>query len=56
MSAGSAQPIYKLIKDEILRQIEVKIYGPNQCLPSERDLSAKYDTTRMTVRHALERP
>lgn len=53
MSAGSAQPIYKLIKDEILRQIEVKIYGPNQCLPSERDLSAKYDTTRMTVRHAL---
>lgn len=53
MSAGSAQPIYKLIKDDILRQIEEKIYGPNQCLPSERDLSAKYDTTRMTVRHAL---
>ena len=53
MSAGSAQPIYKLIKDDILRQIEEKIYGPNQCLPSERDLSVKYDTTRMTVRHAL---
>lgn len=53
MGATAAQPIYKLIKEDILRQIEEKIYRPNQCLPSERDLSLRYGTTRMTVRHAL---
>ena len=53
MAPSDTRPIYKHIKDDIIRQIEEKTYGPNQCLPSERDLSLKYETTRMTVRHAL---
>lgn len=53
MTESAAQPLYKYIKDDIVRQIKDGIYKPDQCLPSERDFCLIYGTTRMTVRHAL---
>ena len=53
MGQNAAQPIYRLIKDDIIREIGEGAYGTDQCLPSERDLAVRYSTTRMTVRHAL---
>ena len=53
MTEPAAQPLYKYIKDDIVRQIKDGIYKPDQCLPSERDFCLVYGTTRMTLRHAL---
>ena len=53
MTEPAAQPLYKYIKDDIVRQIKDGVYKPDQCLPSERDFCLIYGTTRMTVRHAL---
>ncbi len=53
MTEPAVQPLYKYIKDEIVRQIKDGVYKPDQCLPSERDFCLIYGTTRMTVRHAL---
>ena len=53
MTESAAQPLYKYIKEDIVRQIKDGVYKPDQCLPSERDFCLIYGTTRMTVRHAL---
>ena len=45
MTESAAQPLYKYIKDDIVRQIKDGIYKPDQCLPSERDFCLVYGTT-----------
>lgn len=44
-------PIYRQIKDLILKEIEAK--PANSPIASERELAVKYDASRMTVRNAI---
>lgn len=44
-------PIYRQIKDLILKEIEAK--PANSPIESERELAVKYDASRMTVRNAI---
>jgi DNA-binding transcriptional regulator YhcF (GntR family) len=47
-------PIYIQLKQLLRRQIEHGVYLPHQKLPSERDLSQRYNLSRMTARRALQ--
>lgn len=47
------QPRYRSIAAEIGRRIESRIYAPGSLLPSEAELAAEFNVTRMTVRQAL---
>lgn len=45
---------YRAIADELRSQVEAGQWGPGRLLPSEAELSAAYDASRVTVRKALE--
>lgn len=45
---------YRQIADDLRRQIDGGALAAGQVLPSEADLSAEYDASRVTVRKALE--
>ena len=45
---------YRTIADELRRQVEAGEYGAGGLLPSEAELSAAHDVSRVTVRKALD--
>jgi GntR family transcriptional regulator len=45
---------YRAIAEELRRRIEAGEFGSGRLLPSESELSASYDASRVTVRRALE--
>jgi GntR family transcriptional regulator len=49
----SPDPLYTQLKDSLVGDISAVRYSPHQRLPSERELSAHYNVSRMTVRQAL---
>lgn len=53
MKKPTNTPIYKEIRNIILAQIADGTLRPGQCLPSERDMCQLYNTSRMTVRQAV---
>ena len=44
---------YLVIYNEIAKQIDEKLWEPDQLLPSEHELKEQYDTSRETIRKAL---
>lgn len=46
-------PIYIQLKNYIKESINKKLYLPGQMLPSERELTEKFDVSRMTVRQSI---
>ncbi|WP_026672331.1 GntR family transcriptional regulator [Alkalihalobacterium bogoriense] len=50
---NSPLPIYYQLENKIREMIDSEELKPGDTLPSERDLSEKYDISRMTVRHAI---
>ena len=46
-------PRYRSIAAELTRRIEAQEFPPGSLLPSEADLAAEFEVTRMTVRQAL---
>lgn len=48
-----SEAIYKIIKKHIMQQINTKIYKPNDKIPTESELSKKFDVSRQTVNKAL---
>lgn len=55
MSApASSQPVYLVIRQTIMDRIECGDYPIGSPLPSENDLAAEFDTTRLTVRSAID--
>lgn len=50
----SPQPLYEQIKQYILERIESGEYAPNTKLPSERQLSDRFDVSRLTVSKAIK--
>ena len=49
----SDRPVYQQIADELRTRIHRGVYPPGSQLPSESDLVAEFDVTRITVRRAL---
>ena len=45
---------YQQIADSVRRRVEEGHYAPGRVLPSESELSAEFDASRVTVRRALE--
>lgn len=54
MRTNTSKPIYQQLISDLKKQIVNGVYKAGELLPSENDLSASYDTTRMTVRQALK--
>ena len=50
----SAKPMYVQLKDILELEIQQGIYGQDDRLPSEQELCAKYQVSRITVRQALK--
>ena len=46
-------PLYTQLKDTLVKDIVAGHYQPDQRLPSERELSARFNVSRMTVRQAM---
>ncbi len=53
LDTTSIVPLYKQLKDLILKEIEEGRLKPNQKIPTELELSERYQISRMTVRKAL---
>lgn len=53
MGGMSKQPKYRQVADALRREIDNGTYGPGSRLPSEADLSARFDASRNTVRSGL---
>ena len=53
LDASSIVPLYKQLKDLILKEIKEGKLKTNQKIPTEQELSEKYQISRMTVRKAL---
>ncbi|WP_151773675.1 GntR family transcriptional regulator [Streptomyces abyssomicinicus] len=49
----SKQPKYQQVADALRREIDNGTYGPGSRLPSEAELSARFDASRNTVRSGL---
>ena len=47
-------PLHKQISDWLRTQIEAGSFASNQKLPSESELSDKFNVSRVTIRHALQ--
>lgn len=53
VNKNSSIPIYIQLKKIIKERIENKAYLPGQIIPSEKELTEKYNISRMTVRQAI---
>jgi GntR family transcriptional regulator len=53
-SAGGVVPKYEVLREHLRHDIQAGMQ-PHDALPSERELMARYDVSRMTVREALTR-
>jgi len=51
---NSFRPIHAQIKDYLLSQIRSGEYGPGDRLPTENELTKKFQTSKSPVRQALE--
>src|ERR1700755_2988641 len=47
-------PLYQELQRVLRKAIDNRILGPDDALPSERDLAADFDVSRITVRKALD--
>jgi len=54
MKKMSGIPRYRIVYEDLRRQILEGVFKPGDLLPSENDLCRQYNLTRPTVRHALE--
>ena len=54
MSTSNVQPLYQQIYDDIKSDIESGVYQVDDKIPSETELSEKYNVSRITVRRAIE--
>lgn len=54
MDANSSIPLYRQLKNRLLKRINAGELKPYDRLPSERDLGDEFAISRMTVRQALQ--
>lgn len=53
LDQNSAIPLYKQLKEHILRDINAGLFSLGKKIPTENELSMKYDISRITVRNAI---
>jgi GntR family transcriptional regulator len=53
LARGSPKPLYRQLKDRLLRELEEGDRAPHSQLPSEREWVKKLGVSRITVRQAL---
>jgi GntR family transcriptional regulator len=53
LEKNQAKPLYQVVADAILKQIEDGAFNPGDRLPSENELCKLYEVGRNTVRHAI---
>jgi len=54
LDPNSAQPLYQQLQRALREAIETKVLGPEDALPSERQLAAELGISRITVRKAID--
>ena len=54
MAQSGKQLKYQKAKDTLLASIQEGQIGANECLPSERELCARFDVSRVTIRKAVD--
>src|SRR5689334_20084278 len=47
-------PKYQQVRAELRREIAAAVYQPGQKLPTDAELSARFDTSRLTIIRALQ--
>src|SRR5512133_628994 len=45
---------YQQIREELRREIEEGVYGPGRKLPTDAELSVRFETSRLTIIRALQ--
>ena len=53
VSSVNAQPLYKQVQAAIREAISAHTLKPDDALPPERELSAQFDVSRITIRKAI---
>ena len=53
LKSNQPKPLYQIVADAILEQIDEGVFQPGERLPSESELVKMFDVGRNTVRHAL---
>jgi GntR family transcriptional regulator len=53
LDPGSPLPLYQQLKIALRRALEAGVWAPDQAIPTERELTAQYGVSRITVRQAL---
>jgi len=54
LDQNSSQPLYQQLQRAIREAIETRVLGPDDALPSERQLALDLDVSRITVRKAID--
>ncbi|WP_396271368.1 GntR family transcriptional regulator [Ideonella sp.] len=54
LDPNSSQPLYQQLQRALREAIELRLLGPDDALPSERQLAADLQVSRITVRKAIE--
>jgi GntR family transcriptional regulator len=54
LDANSSQPLYQQLQRALRDAIEKRVLGPEDALPSERQLAADLGVSRITVRKAID--
>ena len=54
LDQNTSKPLYKQLEEVLLQQIETGVLIPGSKLPTEAELSEKYNVSRVTVRKALD--
>lgn len=52
--AGGSEPLYLSIRKTIMERITSGAYAAGTAIPSEHELSKEFETTRLTVRNAID--
>lgn len=54
LDESNSQPLYQQLQRGLRQAIEMKLLGPDDALPPERDLAEEFKVSRITVRKALD--
>src|SRR5512145_1474507 len=54
MPSPTFSPLYRQIKDFLIRSLEAGEWGPGDAIPSEGELAARFSVSQGTVRKAID--
>ena len=54
VAAPTFSPLYRQIKDFMIRSLEAGEWGPGDAIPSEGELAARFNVSQGTVRKAID--